>query len=265
MPLKNPDVPETEILIYLCLAAFAAGFIDAVVGGGGLIQTPLALAFLPHLPVATVIGSLKIPAFSGTAIATSQYLKIVKIDWKLLILMAVLAFVSAFLGSQLLTVVSNEFMKPVLLFVLIALALYTILKKNFGNAVEKKIPYHTAIINGCIASIAVGFYDGFIGPATGTFFILAFVSLLGLDFLKASANAKLINLATNAGSICLFLLKGHIIWAIALPMAVCNALGGLVGSRLAIRRGNKFIRLLFIFVLVLAIGRFGYEVVKEYF
>ncbi|MBW8359288.1 MAG: TSUP family transporter [Weeksellaceae bacterium] len=260
MPVKIPNVPETEILIYLCLAAFAAGFIDAVVGGGGLIQTPLALAFLPHLPIATVIGSLKVPAFSGTALATSQYLRKVKIDWKLLILMAVLAFASAFLGSQLLTVVSNEFMKPVLLVVLIALALYTIFKKDFGNAKEKTVPYHIAIINGCIASIAVGFYDGFIGPATGTFFILAFVTLLGMDFLKANANAKLINLATNAGSICLFLLKGQIIWAIALPMAVCNALGGLVGARLAIRKGNRFIRYLFIFILILSIGRFGYEV-----
>ena len=95
---------ETELLFYLCCAAFFAGFIDAIVGGGGLIQTPLALVLLPHFPVSTIIGTLKIPAFSGTAIATSQYLKNVKINWKLLGLMALIAFVSAFLGSQFLTV-----------------------------------------------------------------------------------------------------------------------------------------------------------------
>lgn len=252
---------ETELLFYLCGAAFCAGFIDAIVGGGGLIQTPLALVFLPHLPVSTVIGTLKIPAFSGTAIATNQYFKNVKINWKLLGIMALLAFVSAFLGSQLLTVVSNDFIKPVLLVILIALAVYTLFKKKFGQAKEKQIPWHTAVINGCIVSIAVGFYDGFIGPGTGTFFILGFVTLLGMDFLHANTNAKLINLATNAGSILLFLLKGKIIWAIALPMAICNALGAFVGAKMAIKRGNTFIRYVFMLVVFLSIGRFGYEVI----
>ncbi len=248
-------------MFYLCSAAFCAGFIDSIVGGGGLIQTPLALAFLPHLPVSTVIGSLKIPAFSGTALATTQYLKNVKIDWKLFSIMAICAFISAFLGSQLLTIVSNDFIKPLLLIILILLAIYTIFKKDFGQAKEKQIPYHTAIINGCIVSIVVGFYDGFIGPATGTFFILGFVTLLGMDFLKANTNAKLINLATNFGSICLFLLKGKIIWAVALPMAICNALGGFLGAKLAVKKGNKFIRYVFIIVIMLSICRFGYEVV----
>ena len=257
---KKNKLLETELLFYLCGAAFCAGFIDAIVGGGGLIQTPLALIFLPHLPVSTVIATLKIPAFSGTAIATSQYLKNVKINWKLLGLMALIAFVSAFLGSQLLTVVSNDFIKPVLLFILLALAVYTLFKKDFGLAKEKQIPWHTAVINGCIVSVAVGFYDGFIGPGTGTFFILGFVTLLGMDFLHANTNAKLINLATNAGSISLFLLKGKIIWAIALPMAVCNALGAFVGAKMAIKRGNRFIRYVFMLVIFLSIGRFGYEV-----
>ena len=252
---------EFELLFYLCAAAFCAGFIDSIVGGGGLIQTPLSLAFLPHLPVSTVIGTLKIPAFSGTLLATSQYIKKVKIDWKLLGIMALCAFVSAFLGSQLLTVISNDFMKPVLLLILVILAIYTIFKKDFGQAQERKIPYHNAIINGCIVSIIVGFYDGFIGPATGTFFILGFVTLLGMDFLKANTNAKLINLATNFGSICLFLIKGKIIWSIALPMAVCNALGGFLGAKLAINKGNKFIRYIFILVILISICRFGYKVI----
>lgn len=252
---------ETDILFYLCSAAFVAGFIDSIVGGGGLIQTPLSLAFLPNLSISSVIGTLKIPAFSGTSIATYQYLKKVKVDWQLFLFMAICAFISAFIGSQLLTVVSNEFMKPLLLIILIALAIYTIFKKDFGQAVERDIPYRKVVIYGCIVSIVVGFYDGFIGPGTGTFFILGFVSLLGMDFLKASTNAKLINLATNFGSICLFLIKGQIIWKIALPMAVCNALGGFVGAKLAISKGNQFIRYIFIFVILLSICRFGYEVI----
>jgi len=252
---------EIEILFYLCTAAFFAGFIDSIVGGGGLIQTPLSLAFLPNLPASTVIGTLKIPAFSGTATATIQYLKKVKIDWKLFCYMAFFSFISAFLGSQLLTVVSNNFIKPLLLVILILLAIYTIFKKDFGQAKERKLSPKTVIINGCIVSIIVGFYDGFIGPGTGTFFILGFITLLGMDFLKASTNAKLINLATNFGSICLFLIKGQIIWKIALPMAICNALGGFVGAKLAINKGNKFIRIIFILVILLSICRFGYEVI----
>lgn len=254
---------EIEILFYLCTAAFIAGFIDSIVGGGGLIQTPLSLSFLPNLPVSTVIGSLKIPAFSGTAIATYHYLKKVKIDWQLFLIMAICAFSSAFMGSKLLTVVSNDFMKPVLLGILIALGVYTIFKKDFGQTKEIKLPRRTMIIFGVIISLVVGFYDGFIGPGTGTFFILGFVTLLGMDFLKASTNAKLINLATNFGSICLFLIKGQIIWKIALPMAVCNALGGFVGAKLAISKGNQFIRYIFIFVILLSICRFGYEVITN--
>ncbi|WP_333661432.1 sulfite exporter TauE/SafE family protein [Chishuiella changwenlii] len=252
---------ELDILFYLCIVAFIAGFIDSIVGGGGLIQTPLSLAFLPNISISSVIGTLKIPAFSGTAIATYHYLKKVKVDWQLFLIMAICAFGSAFIGSQLLTVVSNEFMKPLLLIILIALAIYTIFKKDFGQAPERNIPYNRVVIYGCAVSIIVGFYDGFIGPGTGTFFILGFVTLLGMDFLKASTNAKLINLATNFGSICLFLIKGQIIWKIALPMAVCNALGGFVGAKLAISKGNQFIRYIFIFVILLSICRFGYEVI----
>ena len=130
---------ENYIIILLCLAAFFAGFIDAVVGGGGLIQTPMGLILLPNLPVSTVVGSLKIPAFSGTSFAAYQYLKKVEMNWKLLSIMMLLAFPSAFLGSTLLTYVSNDFMKPILLVVLSFLVIYTYAKKNFGQQIEKNI------------------------------------------------------------------------------------------------------------------------------
>lgn len=251
---------ETYIIILLCLAAFFAGFIDAIVGGGGLIQTPMGLILLPNLPVSTVIGSLKIPSFSGTAFAAYQYMKKVVINWRILGIMMLLAFPSAFLGSTLLTYVSNDFMKPLLLVVLSLLAIYTYAKKNFGQHQAKDLSPRTQILNAVGISFVVGFYDGFIGPGTGSFLVVAFIALMGFDFLHASANAKMVNLATNFGSICLFMLKGKIIWAIALPMAVSNAIGGWIGAKLAINRGNKFIRIFFLLVVIGTLIRFAYDV-----
>lgn len=251
---------ENYVLIILCLAAFTAGFIDAIVGGGGLIQTPMGLILLPNLPVATVIGTLKVPAFSGTSFAAYQYLKKVDMNWKLLGIMMVLAFPSAFLGSTLLTYVSNDFMKPLLLVVLSFLVIYTYAKKNFGQHIEKDISPRKQILQAVGISFVVGFYDGFIGPGTGSFLVVAFIALMGFDFLHASANAKMVNLSTNFGSICLFVLKGKIIWAIALPMAACNAFGGWLGAKLAINKGNSFIRIFFLIVVVGTLIRFGYDV-----
>lgn len=251
---------ETYVIIILCVAAFAAGFVDAVVGGGGLIQTPVTLIVLPNLPVSTIIGSLKIPSFSGTSFAAAQYFRKVKMDWKLLLLMMALAVPSAYLGSMLLTQVSNDFMKPLLLVILSLLAIYTYAKKNFGQHSDKSHSIRQQVLYAIIISTTVGFYDGFIGPGTGSFFVVAFISLLGFDFLQASANAKMVNLATNFGSICLFVIKGKIIWAIAIPMAVCNAAGGFVGAKLAINRGNRFIRIFFLIVVIGTLVRFAYDV-----
>ncbi len=251
---------ETYIIVLLCLAAFFAGFVDAIVGGGGLIQTPIALVLLPNLAVSSIIGSLKIPAFSGTSFAANQYLKKVQMNWKLLSIMAITAFSAAFLGSNLLTLVSNDFMKPLLLVVLTLIAIYTFAKKNFGTHQEKNLSPKKQLLLAVVMSICIGFYDGFIGPGTGSFLVLGFVAILGFDFLHASANAKMVNLATNFGSICLFVLKGKIIWAIAIPMAVCNAFGGWMGAKLAIKKGNGFIRIFFLIVVVGTLIRFGYDV-----
>jgi uncharacterized membrane protein YfcA len=199
---------ETYIIILLCIAAFFAGFVDAIVGGGGLIQTPVALILLPNLAVSSIIGSLKIPAFSGTSFAANQYLKKVDMNWKLLSIMAIVAFASAFLGSHLLTKVHNDYMKPFLLVVLILIAIYTFTKKDFGIHQAKEHTVKRQLLLAVSMSICIGFYDGFIGPGTGSFLVLGFVSVLGFDFLHASANAKMVNLETNFGSICLFVLKG---------------------------------------------------------
>lgn len=250
----------TTTIILLCVAAFAAGFVDAIVGGGGLIQTPMGLILLPQLPVSTVVGSLKIPAFSGTAFAAAQYVKKVTINWKLLLPMMALAMLASFAGSTLLTQMHNDFMKPVLLVVLSLVAIYTFVKKDFGQHKEKAHSPTTHIIYSLLISLVIGFYDGFIGPGAGSFLVLAFVVLMGYDFLHASANAKMVNLATNFGSILLFVLKGKIIWAIAIPMALCNAAGGFTGAKLAINKGNKFIRIFFLIIVTGTLIRFAYDV-----
>lgn len=250
----------TTTIILLCVAAFAAGFVDAIVGGGGLIQTPMGLILLPQLPVSTVVGSLKIPAFSGTAFAAAQYVKKVTINWKLLLPMMALAMLASFAGSSLLTQMHNDFMKPVLLVVLSLVAIYTFVKKDFGQHKEKAHSPITHIIYSLLISLVIGFYDGFIGPGAGSFLVLAFVVLMGYDFLHASANAKMVNLATNFGSILLFVLKGKIIWAIAIPMALCNAAGGFTGAKLAINKGNKFIRIFFLIIVTGTLIRFAYDV-----
>jgi uncharacterized membrane protein YfcA len=247
-------------LALLCIIAFAAGFVDAIVGGGGLIQTPASLVLLPQYPVATVIGTLKIPGFCGTGVAATQYARRVRLEWKQLGLMAALAAMAAFAGSKLLTMVSNHFMKPFLLLVLVVVALYTWSNKKFGDHAHKTHSARRQWVYALIISTGIGFYDGFIGPGAGTFLVLAFISWLGFDFLKASAHAKFVNLSTNLGSIVFFALSGKIIYTIALPMAICNALGGGLGARLAILKGNAFIRIIFLVVVCATILRFAYDV-----
>ena len=252
-----------EQIIFLCTVAFAAGFVDAIVGGGGLLQTPASIVILSPQPVVTAIATVKIPSFSGTAFAAYQYLKKVKLNWTVTVVMCTLAFFASFAGSQLLSVVSNDFMKPVLLVVLTGVAIYTYTKKDFGQHEVKQHSYRQQMAYAVLISLIIGFYDGFIGPGAGSFLILAFISLLGYDFLHASAQAKLVNLATNLGSIVLFTIKGKIIWMVALPMALCNALGGIMGARMAIARGNKFIRIFFLVIVMLTLLRFAWDVFFE--
>ncbi|WP_396197151.1 sulfite exporter TauE/SafE family protein [Flavobacterium sp.] len=251
---------ETYIIIFLCLASFVAGFVDAIVGGGGLIQTPIALVLLPNISIASVIGTLKIPGFSGTSMAAYQYLKTTKVNWRLFLIMAFVSFGFAYLGSSLLNIMQNDFMKPLLFLVLILLLLYTYFKKDFGQFQIEKLTHKQTYIYGIVICVFLGFYDGFIGPGTGSLLIMAFIAILGFDFLQANMYAKLVNLATNFGSITLFVLKGKIIWTIAIPMALCNVTGSWLGARLAISKGNGFIRIFFLIVVGIALLRFGYDV-----
>ena len=154
-------------------------------------------------------------------------------------------------------------MKPVLFIVLLGVAIYTLMKKNFGQQEATEIPEEREMLYAVMISSIIGFYDGFIGPGTGTFLILAMIYFLGFDFLRASAHAKLVNLATNIGSIMLFTFKGKIIWMAAVPMAVCNAIGGLLGARLAISKGNRLIRIFFMLIVMATLARLGWDLLKK--
>jgi uncharacterized membrane protein YfcA len=249
--------------LLLCIAAFSAGFVDSIVGGGGLIQTPALLIILPNYPVATLLGTTKIPSFAGTSIAAYQYSKKVTIYWKLVIPIMILAFSAAMMGSRLASMLSNTTFKPIILVLLIIVAIYTYSNKKFGLHPAKDVHATKAMIAGLSAGLVIGFYDGFIGPGAGSFLILVFIGLLGQDFLHASAHAKLVNLSTNLASIIYFSYSGHILYQFAIPMAICNVTGSFVGSKLALNRGNAFIRVFFLLIVTGTIIRFAWDVFKS--
>lgn len=250
----------TPELILLCFVSFFAGFIDAIVGGGGLLQTPAMLIILPHYPIATLFGTTKIPSFTGTAFAAFKYTGKVTIHWKLLIPIMLTAFGGAAFGAYCITLISSEQIKPVILVLLISIAFYTYSKKDFGMHQEKHFSYMKQLIIGLIFGFSIGFYDGLIGPGTGTFLVLAFISLLGNDFLRSSAYAKYVNLGTNLAAIIYFAKSGNILYEFAIPMAVFNLCGSFLGIKMALLKGNKFIRVFFLCVVSATILRFAWDI-----
>lgn len=251
---------DTSVLIILGIASLFAGFIDAVVGGGGLIQFPALMILYPNTPVPTVFGTNKIAGLSGTSIAAVQYAKRVKFNWKLLTITAISSFVFSYIGAKLVSNIDVNILKPFIFFMLIAIAVYTFKKKDFGSIQTKKLTASKKYFFGLLLGVIIGFYDGFLGPGTGSFLVLGFVALLGFEFLEASAYAKVINCVTNISALYVFISQGNYILEIAIIMAVSNVVGSIVGSRMAILRGNTFIRKIFLFVVCIMIIRYGFDV-----
>lgn len=248
------------LLLPLAAFAFLAGLIDAIVGGGGLIQVPALLISLPESPLTTIFGTTKIASLSGTSIAAYQYSKRVHYDFRLLIMTGLSAGLASYVGAQTVSFIPVHALKPLIFIILIVIAIYTFLKKDLGAMATKTLPFQKKLRYGVGIGLVVGFYDGFFGPGTGSFLVLGFVVILGLEFIEASAYAKVVNCMTNLFALFVFIRDGQFILGIALVMAVFNMGGTLVGTRLAIKKGNGFIRYIFLGIVTLMILRYGYEI-----
>jgi len=245
--------------IFLSAAAFLAGLIDAVVGGGGLIQIPALFAVLPNAAPASLLGTSKLAGVFGTASAAVHFSRRIRLAWSTAAPAALTAFVFAFAGAYTVTRVPPDFIRKMLPFILLAVALYTYKKKDFGSL---HAPLHTGLKERLIAVLVgagIGFYDGFFGPGTGSFLVFLFVRFFGFNFLGASAIAKVVNVACNVAALLWFGYSGHLLWQVGLTMAVFNIAGSLVGSRLAIRHGSSFVRKIFLLVVALLIVKTGYD------
>ncbi|MCX2862183.1 TSUP family transporter [Paucibacter sp. PLA-PC-4] len=246
-------------LVTVALASLLAGFVDAVVGGGGLVLVPALFSVFPSAAPATLFGTNKGGAIWGTAWATAQFARRVTLPWHALLPAAGAALLGSFAGAWSVTLVDPSGLRKALPLILLAVLIYTLAKKDLGR---EHAPRHSGVTEAWLAStigLVIGFYDGFFGPGTGSFFVFLFVRFLGFDFLHASASAKLLNTATNASALLLFALKGHVWWHIAAVMAVTNVLGSLLGTRMALKHGAGFVRGMFVFVVTALILKTGWD------
>ena len=246
-------------LILASLASLLAGGIDSIVGGGGLILVPALFAIYPSAPPATLLGTNKSASVWGTTIATWQYSRRVQMRWGVMLPAALAALVGSFFGAWVVTVINPDFLRRLLPFVLVVVLLYTLAKKDMGRTHAPRHAPGRETALACLIGATIGWYDGFFGPGTGSFFIFLFVRLLGYDFLNASASAKLLNVATNVSAIALFAAKGHIWWQVGAVLAVANVVGSLIGTRLALKHGAGFVRWVFIVVVGALILKTGYD------
>lgn len=250
------------VLVLVVLAALFAGWIDAVVGGGGLLQLP-ALLMVPGLTPVQALATNKLASVAGTATSSATYLRRAKPDLRTAIPMAVIALCGSFAGAFVATVLPSSAFKPIIVVALIVVAVITAVKPQLGREAALRFAGHKHLGIAMMVGAVIGFYDGMIGPGTGTFLVIALVGLLGYDFLQASAKSKLVNLATNIGALILFIPHGAVIWPLALVLAAANIVGSYIGSRMAISKGTKFIRAAFLVVVGLLILKLGADVWNE--
>lgn len=254
---------DPETVGVLLLAAAAAGWVDAVVGGGGLLLLPALLIAAPGMPVATALGTNKLTAITGTTTAAITYARRTTVDWRIAGPAAACAVVASGLGAALASGVPASAFKPIILAVLVGVALFVTLRPQMGLTPEPgkrtrgRVAATVALAGGLIA-----FYDGMVGPGTGTFLVLTFTAVIGADFLHASAMAKLVNAGTNLGALVVFALGGHVWWLLGAGMAVCNIAGAALGARMALRRGSGFVRAVLLVVVFALVGRLGYDILR---
>lgn len=246
-------------LVLVVAASLAAGFIDAIVGGGGLVLVPALFAAYPQAVPATLFGTNKGAAIWGTALAAWRYARHVELRWHSLLPAMLAALAGSALGAWGATMVDARVWRIALPLILLALLIYTLAKKDLGRAHAPLHQGRAEVWRAVAIGGGIGLYDGFFGPGTGSFFVFLFVRLLGYDFLHASASAKLLNTATNAAALTLFAATGHLWWGVAAAMAVANMAGSWMGSHLAIARGAGFVRGVFLVVVAALILKTGWD------
>ncbi|MGE5472374.1 MAG: sulfite exporter TauE/SafE family protein [Bacteroidota bacterium] len=236
----------------LAPAAFFAGMVDAVVGGGGLIQIPVLLSGFPQTAIPTLFGTNKVSSIAGTGAALWRYARAVQIPWRLVLPATAAALLGAWLGAAVVAWIPRDAMRPLVVVMMLTVAIYTFLRKNLGQS-ETHAPRPSDPWWGALFGLVIGFYDGFFGPGTGSFLIFGFVRLFGMDFVRASASAKVVNFATNISAIGFFASHGPILWGVGLGMAACNLAGAQLGTHLALKHGAGFIRKAFLAVVAILI------------
>ncbi|HWS24335.1 MAG TPA: TSUP family transporter [Anaerolineales bacterium] len=255
---------ELLALALLCLAAFAAGFVDSIAGGGGLIQLPALMLVLPGYPLAMLFGTNKIASIFGTGTAVIKYSSKLSLPWKVMLPTAGAALIGSGTGALVASSIPNETMRPIALLLLVAASGYILWKRDLGSVEKPEPPFRDQLVIGILSGLVIGFYDGVFGPGTGSFLIFVFVSFLGLSFLRATASAKIINFATNFAAILVFLKGGNVLFQYALPMAFFNMAGGFTGSHMAMLRGNKFVNNFFLFSVGLVVVKLIWDMVSSF-
>ncbi len=256
-------MPDLTHVLLLCVAAGFAGWIDAVSGGGGLVQLPALLIGLPHAAPAVILATNKLSSVCGTAASALTYQRRVRPDLRTALPMAAVALVGAVGGALCASVIPSDVFRPLVLVLLVAVGAFTIARPRMG--LDEKLRFHgrrhhavAAVCGGVI-----GFYDGIFGPGTGSFLVIALVGLLGYAFLAASATARIVNLATNVGALLVFVPQGAPLWRLGLAMGACNVAGSWFGAHTAIRRGSRFVRIVFLVVVAGLVVKLSHDVLTD--
>ncbi|WP_067512872.1 TSUP family transporter [Nocardia puris] len=246
--------------VALLVAAGAAGWVDAVVGGGGLIILPTLFLVMPGIAPQTALGTNKLAAVAGTGAAVATFARKVPMRWRVLLPAAGIAAVTAACGAAAVSLIDRDLFIPLVMVVLVGVALFVTLRPSIGVTMATHPPTRRkTILVVALAAGLIGLYDGLLGPGTGTFLIITFATLLGTEFVRAAAMAKVINCGSNVGALIFFAATGHILFALGLAMAAANVAGAIVGSRMALRRGAEFVRVVLLVVVIAMVLRLGWQ------
>jgi uncharacterized membrane protein YfcA len=250
--------------LLLALAGLFAGFVDAVVGGGGLVQLPALVVAFPGAAPVQVLATNKLAGTCGTSVSSLTYYRRVRPDPGTFIPLMVVAFLGSAAGAVAASHIPESAFDPIILVALVVVGAYVLLKPDLGRVTELRFAGHRHTIAASLAGLVIGFYDGALGPGTGSFFVFTLVGLLGYNFLEASAKARIANWATNVAALLVFAAQGAVMWRIGLVVGLCNLLGSYIGARTTVSKGSGFVRVFFVLVVSAFIVKIGSDVLREW-